>query len=208
MPAFNTLDEALLDVETRFLNNLPREELEQVDRLFFQIEQAHWFYEDHIRPNCPNLPKFNKLKTFAANIFGHCDILAPMKHKFEDLYSQFSAYKSLIPTNGCILLNKDCTEFVLCKSYFGGSWGLPRGKVNQGEEPYECALRETLEETGYDATLRSNRNNFLVHVENENKTVRMYIVLAVPEDFPFAPLTRCGKISALPVEPDLICFSC
>lgn len=166
-----------------------------MDRLFFQIEQCHWFYEDHIKANSPHLPKFTKLKTFAANIFLHCDILASKRHQFEELYDQFSAYKSLIPTNGCILLNKDCTEVVLCKSYFGNSWGFPRGKVNQGELPYECALRETLEETGYDATLRTSRNNFLEHQENDQKTVRMFIALAVPEDFPFAPLTRCGKPS-------------
>lgn len=193
MTTFSTLDEALSAVETRFLNNLPKEEIERVDRLFFQIEQAHWFYEDHIKETSPHLPKFTKLKTFAAHIFEHCELLSPMKQQFEELFAQFSAYKSLIPTNGCILLNKDCTKFVLCKSYFGNSWGFPRGKVNQGEEPYECALRETQEETGFDATLLSNRNNFLMHVENDQKTVRMYIALGVPEDFPFAPTTRCGK---------------
>ena len=80
----------------------------------------------------------------------------------------------------------------LCKSYFGNSWMFPRGKVNEGEDPYGCAVRETLEETGFDATLYSNSNNFLTHV-GEGKTMRMYIALAVPEDFPFAPLTRCGE---------------
>ena len=41
-----TLDSALEDVEARFLFNLPESELSQPDRLFFQIEQAWWFYED------------------------------------------------------------------------------------------------------------------------------------------------------------------
>jgi hypothetical protein len=27
---------------------VPEEELQSVDRLFFQIEQAHWFYEDFL----------------------------------------------------------------------------------------------------------------------------------------------------------------
>lgn len=68
-----TLDEALDKVEARFLHNLPKEELSNIvrvcfsatmsfiqflqsfalnnfyilmqERLFFQIEQAHWFYE-------------------------------------------------------------------------------------------------------------------------------------------------------------------
>jgi hypothetical protein len=40
-----TLHQALEDVEVRFLYNLPESELSQIDRLFFQIEQAWWFYE-------------------------------------------------------------------------------------------------------------------------------------------------------------------
>ena len=40
-----SLEEALSDVEARFILNLPDTELNQTDRLFFQIEQAHWFYE-------------------------------------------------------------------------------------------------------------------------------------------------------------------
>ena len=30
------------------------------------------------------------------------------------------------------------------------SWGLPKGKVNEGEDPARCAAREVLEETGFD----------------------------------------------------------
>jgi hypothetical protein len=40
-----SLEAALDDVEARFLYNLPADELAKADRLFFQIEQAHWFYE-------------------------------------------------------------------------------------------------------------------------------------------------------------------
>ena len=36
-----TLDQALDDVETRFLYNLPESEISQADRLFFQIEQVN-----------------------------------------------------------------------------------------------------------------------------------------------------------------------
>jgi mRNA-decapping enzyme subunit 2 len=40
-----TLDQALDKVEARFIYNLPESELCHIERLFFQIEQAHWFYE-------------------------------------------------------------------------------------------------------------------------------------------------------------------
>ena len=42
------LDAALEEVATRFLVHLPRFKLQSGDRLFFQIEQAHWFYEDFL----------------------------------------------------------------------------------------------------------------------------------------------------------------
>jgi hypothetical protein len=40
-----SFDEALEKIETRFIYNLPETELSHIERLFFQIEQAHWFYE-------------------------------------------------------------------------------------------------------------------------------------------------------------------
>jgi hypothetical protein len=40
-----SFDEALEKVEARFIYNLPETELAHIERLFFQIEQAHWFYE-------------------------------------------------------------------------------------------------------------------------------------------------------------------
>ena len=68
-----TLDEALDDVEARFLYNLPQLELRRSDRLFFQIEQAHWFYEDFIADQYTHLPHY-KLKSFAEKIFSHCSL--------------------------------------------------------------------------------------------------------------------------------------
>ncbi len=37
------LDEALADISLRFLVNLPEKEPPTVERLFFQIQQAHWY---------------------------------------------------------------------------------------------------------------------------------------------------------------------
>ncbi len=61
-----TLESCLEDVETRFLYNLPEEELSRSERLFFQIEQAWWFYEDFMADKHSNLPHFSKLKSFAV----------------------------------------------------------------------------------------------------------------------------------------------
>jgi hypothetical protein len=44
-PPTLSLDDALTDVEARFIVTLPRQEIKQSERLFFHIEQAYWFYE-------------------------------------------------------------------------------------------------------------------------------------------------------------------
>jgi mRNA-decapping enzyme subunit 2 len=58
-----SLAEVLDDLCSRFIINLPKEELESFDRLCFQIEAAHWFYLDFFREEFPSLPIFN-LKEF------------------------------------------------------------------------------------------------------------------------------------------------
>ena len=70
-----TLEDALEDVEDRFLYNHLQSELEQPDRLFFQIEQAWWFYEDFMADRVSHLPHFKQLKSFAEKIFEHCPLL-------------------------------------------------------------------------------------------------------------------------------------
>ena len=45
-PPPTNVDEALADLSVRFLANLPVREPPTVERLFFQIQQAHWYYLD------------------------------------------------------------------------------------------------------------------------------------------------------------------
>lgn len=53
---------------SRFIVNLPAEELESIERICFQIEQAHWYYEDFVRPQASRLPSFS-LRKFSEIIF-------------------------------------------------------------------------------------------------------------------------------------------
>lgn len=41
-----TLLTVLQDLDSRFLVNLPDEELASFERIMFQLQQAHWFYLD------------------------------------------------------------------------------------------------------------------------------------------------------------------
>lgn len=72
-----SLEEVLDDLCSRFIINLPNEELESFDRLCFQIEAAHWFYLDFFREEMPKLPVFN-LKEFVRQSILY--FLAPITH--------------------------------------------------------------------------------------------------------------------------------
>lgn len=145
--------DALEDVHTRFLLNLPEEELATADRILFQIEQAWWFYEDWIcdrqdTSTCGALPRFKHVKPFAVEMFRFSPLLDT--HQFHAMWALFSKYKRKISTYGCILLNADCTKIIMCQDWNSKSWTLPAGKINQGEEGIDAAARETWEETGFD----------------------------------------------------------
>ena len=47
--------DVLGDLCLRFILNVPSEELRSTERLLFQVEQAHWFYEDFVRDDQPHL---------------------------------------------------------------------------------------------------------------------------------------------------------
>ena len=49
---------------SRFIINVPEAEQQSPERICFQVEQAHWFYEDFVRLLQPSLPSF-QLKTFS-----------------------------------------------------------------------------------------------------------------------------------------------
>ncbi|CAN0502865.1 unnamed protein product, partial [Ectocarpus sp. 12 AP-2014] len=189
-----TLEDALDDVQVRFVLNLPEAELSSADRLFFQLEQAWWFYEDFIADAHKHLPHF-KLKEFAKLMFEHCEALRPLSGKYNELFEYFRSWKGTIPTAGCILLNAAMTDVVLVKCWKGNSRGLPKGKINQGEPAIDAAIREVQEETGYDARRGANEKDFLTLYLNGQQTT-MFVVVGVDETFPFEPQVR-KEISAV-----------
>ncbi|KKK15481.1 hypothetical protein ARAM_001344 [Aspergillus rambellii] len=189
------LEDWLDDLCVRFIINLPREELESVERICFQVEEAQWFYEDFIRPLDPALPSLS-LKAFALRIFQHCPLMANWsRYHHMTAFSEFLAYKTRVPVRGAIMLNQEMDEVVLVKGWKKGSnWSFPRGKINKDEKDLDCAIREVYEETGYDI-----REAGLVKAENDVKFIeitmreqhmRLYVFRGVPQDAYFEPRTR------------------
>ncbi|KAJ8522582.1 hypothetical protein ONZ45_g873 [Pleurotus djamor] len=182
-------DEVLEELSSRFIVNLPDEELESLERICFQVEQAHWFYEDFIREENPKLPTL-PLKKFSAMLFHACPLLHRWRETHEDVFNQFMAYKTRVPVCGAIMLNHTMDKCVLVKGWKASSgWGFPKGKINQSEPPVDCAVREVLEETGYDLSSQIVADDVLT-VNIKDQIIYLYIVSGISEDYPFQTKTR------------------
>lgn len=107
---------------SRFILNLPDTELESIERICFQVEQAyvassstslghsratprrHWYYEDFVREEnraMPSLP----LKKFSAMLFRACPMLRQWTHDHEVAFDNFMQYKTRVPVCGAVMLN-------------------------------------------------------------------------------------------------------
>src|SRR4051812_1327213 len=83
-----TMAEVMDELQSRFLMNLPATELAASERLFFQIEQCYWFYEDFYADQNKHLAHL-KLHEFAQLMFGHCPLLRPLAHQCDQLFQDF-----------------------------------------------------------------------------------------------------------------------
>uniref|UniRef100_H2ZAC7 m7GpppN-mRNA hydrolase n=1 Tax=Ciona savignyi TaxID=51511 RepID=H2ZAC7_CIOSA len=188
----NVLD----DLCSRFLLNIPSQEREDMVRLCFQIELAHWFYLDFFRAEDSRLPDC-RMREFTKLIFENYPfLLNPSDVDVDQILESWKEYKRSVPTYGAILLDSKLEHVLLVQGYWiKASWGFPKGKVNKDEQPEICASREVLEETGYDISKSIKPNQYAEHHLNEQLS-RLYFIRDVPLDTQFKPKTR-GEIKNL-----------
>ncbi|KAF0980826.1 hypothetical protein FDP41_013309 [Naegleria fowleri] len=183
-----SLDDIILELVVKFIMNCPEEEHENFDRLFFQIEEAFWFYLDFYREQNPSLPKFN-LNQFADQVFLVCPHLQPFRKSVDEHIQSFISYKTSVPVCGVILLDETLENILLVKGYNSKSWSFPRGKINQDEEEFACAIREGREEVGFDCSPYLLKDQFLEGRFNE-QLVKLFIAPFVPSSTKFLTQTR------------------
>ncbi|KAI9829527.1 MAG: mRNA-decapping enzyme subunit 2 [Phylliscum demangeonii] len=190
-----TLEDWLDDLCVRFIVNIPQEELQSVERICFQVEEAQWYYEDFVRPLDPALPSLS-LRNFCLRIFQHCPLLSSFsQHHHSTAFSEFLAYKTRVPVRGAILLNDAMDHIVLVKGYKkSGNWGFPRGKINKDEKNLDCAIREVDEETGFDlreaGILKNQTRVAFIDKTLREQNIRLYVFGGVPMNTRFEPKTR------------------
>jgi len=203
--------DVLNDLCMRFVLNCPDEELRSFDRMLFQVEQAHWFYEDHVRREDPDLQSFGKLQSFVKELFEKCSVLKPYKKQLGEIVKKFNAYKQGVPTRGAIILDPGMEHCLLLRGYkSNGTWGFPKGKVNENESDLDCAVREVYEETSYDIRPLV-KEEAVIDMVVQGQSRRMYIARGVDRSTSFSP--QCAgevgnyawmPVSQLPTKSDKI----
>lgn len=175
----------------RFIVNLPPEEYETFERLFFAIESAHWFYDDFYRAKHPALPRL-ALKQFAARLFQHTAFLNRFCTHVDRLTRQFQQYKQEVPTCGAALLNPQLTHVVLVRAWGSNArWGFPKGKLAKGETELDCAVREVLEEIGFDLTPYVDPSStFAIDSFAGGRYCKIFVVPNISMDTVFMTKTR------------------
>ncbi|KAK3232425.1 hypothetical protein Dsin_004306 [Dipteronia sinensis] len=180
--------ELLDDLCSRFVLNVPKEDQQSFERILFLVEYAHWFYEDNSVENNPSLKSFT-LKEFTCLLFNNCDVLRPYVAHIDDIFKDFTSYKVRVPVTGAIILDETFERCLLVKGWKGTSWSFPRGKKNKDEEDHTCAVREVLEESGFDVSKLLNKDEYIEKVFGQQR-VRLYIIAGVRDDTAFAPQTK------------------
>uniref|UniRef100_A0A3P8T9A9 m7GpppN-mRNA hydrolase n=1 Tax=Amphiprion percula TaxID=161767 RepID=A0A3P8T9A9_AMPPE len=180
------------DLCSRFILHIPSEERDNAIRLCFQIELAHWFYLDFCMQNTPGAPHCG-IRDFAKAAHGE-DV--------QKVLEQWKEYKMGVPTYGAIILDESLENVLLVQGYLAKSgWGFPKGKVNEDEAPYDCAVREVLEETGFDIKNRICKDMY-IEQKITDQLVRLYIIPGVSKNTKFNPKTRkeIRNIEWFPIE--------
>jgi len=182
--------EILDDLASRFIINLPEPMRKDLIRICFQLETAHWFYSDEYQLASNSRLQNCTMKQFAEHMFRHIPFLRKYVDQVDQIIEDWRQYKISVPTYGAIMLNEDLSKVVLVQSYWNKtSWGFPKGKVNEEEPPHLCAVREVLEETGYNIGDAIDPDTYSEQVLNEQLS-RLYFVPGVPLNTEFCPKTK------------------
>eukprot|EP00048_Salpingoeca_helianthica_P003276 m.65540 g.65540 ORF g.65540 m.65540 type:complete len:342 (-) comp12608_c0_seq5:18-1043(-) len=192
--------EAMDEIITRFIDCMPAGELTNTERLGFALEKAYWYYIDfYVQANkCASLT----WAAFIKHLLLCVPKIAPTVGNVEAFLANFQKFKRLIPVYGLVMLSHDLDAVLLVRNIGSKRFSYPKGKLNSLETPFQCAVREGREETGFDVSSIAHEEDF---VTGENEDRAYYLVRGVPFDASFAPRVRneIEEIKWFPIEAEM-----
>ncbi len=155
--------------------NLTRDD---ILRYFALFEQTLWYYNDHLMDNRYKIKNLYVLLSLFFTALEDTDL------KF--LTNSYNNIVQELPLSGVILVSDDRKKVLLVKNNFSKTWSYPKGKINKFETSKQAAVRECLEETGYDVSKQIDHSRTIIKKYNK-KIVYLYVVEGVPLDYDFEP---------------------
>lgn len=185
----NNIKSAWLELEIRQFSDYYELDNFDISILYHKLHSSWMFYDDYIADRDTSLPRYPKFDLFISDAIDNIDSLKPLKSIKNEIIPKLKNYGSNIPRCGCILLNSSLDKILLGKNFSCNSYTICAGKLNEGEAKYVAAIRETKEETDFDATDYIDTD--LIIIKNINRhTTYLYIIPNVPENYLFQPNTR------------------
>lgn len=159
-------EQILQDLSSRFIINLPTSEFKNINRFFYHLEHAWFFYLDFFQEMTECIKMFGSFENFVLlfitinksilSLLYNKKLINVLKNEkiIQKLYNKYlKEYKYQIPVAGCIVLVKKDQDkdkwFILLQQNLNDVWGFPKGKQNYQEPIEETSIRETYEETGF-----------------------------------------------------------
>ena len=105
------------------------------------------------------------------------------------MLQKYTKYKNRLLVFEAALQSPDLTKVLMVKSCYTttNAWQFPKGKIEVGELPIACAIREVFEETGFNCFYLIDENNFIECVNEDKKFTRLYLVKNVSMEYHFSP---------------------
>ena len=82
---------------------------------------------------------------------------------------------------GCVLINRENKKIGLVYRKKCNDYSFPKGHLEKDETLYECAIRETEEETGRKCKLVSEKEIGIIEYTNFEGNIKTYMYLAIDE---------------------------
>lgn len=122
---------------------------------------------------------------------GNRDHMAVDPHDYGFDADELSCGTIVFDERGCVLLVRTAGGT--------GRWGVPKGHMEPGETLEECAVRETLEETGVRVEIASPYQHVVTHPVGLRRTKAVCLFLAVPVGG--APTDSCNETTQVGFVP-------
>ncbi|KAL4429977.1 hypothetical protein ABPG74_000343 [Tetrahymena malaccensis] len=195
MSSYNIPNYIIQDLLCRFIINVPECE-RQLQRIAFKLQDAFWHYIDFyaqkkeiLQINNNRILTHDDFDEFIDIIKVATPFLRNLPDTGREIKKEFYEYKKKIPRYGCIIINQDRTKLLLIKNAFSKKYSFPKGQINFNETPLDCAIRETVEEIGFNVAKYIIPDVCLLHEQRQN-THCYYIADKVNEKEIFKAIAR------------------